>query len=214
MPSLKISQLPQAASVTPDDLVAVVDDPAGTPTTRKATAAALMALAWPVGSIFLSAVATNPSVLLGFGTWAAVGAGRVLVGIDAAQTEFDALLKTGGEKTHALVTGEVPAHNHPVTDPGHTHLQNAHNHLQDPHAHVQSVNSGTTGALSGYTPDTSTSTSATSGYSTANATATNQPATAVNQGATTGVTVGNAGGGAAHNNLQPFLVVSMWQRTA
>src|SRR5688572_19805845 len=31
--------------------------------------------AWPVGSVFLSVVATNPGTLLGFGTWAAIAAG-------------------------------------------------------------------------------------------------------------------------------------------
>ena len=77
--------------------------------------------AWPVGSIFLSTVSTNPAQLLGFGTWAAFGAGRVLVGLDAGQTEFDTVEETGGAKTVALATGEMPVHGHGVNDPGHTH---------------------------------------------------------------------------------------------
>ena len=60
---------------------------------------------YPVGSIYINAaVATKPGTLLGFGTWAAFGAGRVMVGIDAAQTEFDTLEETGGAKTHTLTT--------------------------------------------------------------------------------------------------------------
>src|SRR5688572_6930180 len=39
--------------------------------------------AWPVGSVFLSVVATDPATLLGFGTWAAIAAGRMLVGFNS-----------------------------------------------------------------------------------------------------------------------------------
>lgn len=38
--------------------------------------------------------------------------GRSLVGLDATQTEFDALGKTGGAKTHTLSVNEMPNHNH------------------------------------------------------------------------------------------------------
>lgn len=113
---------------------------------------------WPVDSIYLSAGDVNPADLFGFGTWVAFGAGRMLVGIDAAQAEFDALLETGGAKTVTLTAAQMPSH---------THVQNAH-------SHVQQVNSATTGALSGYTPDTSSSGPVASGYSTATATAVNQ----------------------------------------
>jgi microcystin-dependent protein len=38
--------------------------------------------------------------------------GRVPVGRDAGQTEFDTLGKAGGAKTHTLTIAEMPAHNH------------------------------------------------------------------------------------------------------
>jgi microcystin-dependent protein len=160
---------------------------------------------WPVGSVFISTVATSPAELLGFGTWQAIGAGRVLVGQDAGQTEFDTLGETGGAKTVTLTAAQsgVPAHSHGVTDPGHTHTQ-------QPHSHVQNINSATTGGLSGATPDTSTNTSTASGYSTANA-------TAVNNSNTTGLTVNNAtpaNAAESHNNLMPYLVCRFWQRTS
>jgi len=62
--------------------------------------------------------------------------GKVPVGLDAAQTEFDALGEAGGEKTHTLTTAELAAHGH--TQDAHTHLQNAHTHLQDSHSHSDS----------------------------------------------------------------------------
>lgn len=40
--------------------------------------------------------------------------GRVAVGKDSTQTEFDNLGETGGEKTHTLTIDEMPSHNHSV----------------------------------------------------------------------------------------------------
>lgn len=63
--------------------------------------ASIGAAMYPVGSIYVNAsVATNPATLLGFGTWTAFGSGRVMVGVDGAQSEFDTLGETGGAKTH------------------------------------------------------------------------------------------------------------------
>jgi hypothetical protein len=82
--------------------------------------------AWPVGSVFISVVNTNPATLLGFGTWA------------------------------------LRPHPPPRAGPPPTETTNP-------------------------------------------TTATNQAATAVNQ---------NTGGDAAHPNVQPYITVRMWKRTA
>lgn len=69
---------------------------------------------YPVGSIFMSATfsdATQVQNALG-GTWEAWGAGRVPVGVDTTQTEFNTVGKTGGEKTHTLTIDEMPRHQH------------------------------------------------------------------------------------------------------
>ncbi len=60
-----------------------------------------------VGYILESAVQINPSEIYG-GTWEEYGVGRVIVGVDASQTEFNLVKKTGGEKTHKLITEELP----------------------------------------------------------------------------------------------------------
>jgi len=68
----------------------------------------------PVGAIYISTVSTNPSFILGYGTWVAFGEGRTLVGVDTGQTEFDTVEETGGAKTHTLTVSEMPAHDHDI----------------------------------------------------------------------------------------------------
>ena len=58
--------------------------------------------------------ATNPGTLLGFGTWAAFGEGRVLIGIDSSDSDFDGAEETGGSKTHTLTEAQLPSHRHTV----------------------------------------------------------------------------------------------------
>lgn len=77
--------------------------------------------AFPVGSIYLAVVSTNPATLLGYGTWSSIGAGRVLVGLDSGDTDFDTVEETGGAKTAShthpagtLGTDTTPAHDHPI----------------------------------------------------------------------------------------------------
>ena len=76
---------------------------------------ATIANAYPVGSIYMNCSnATNPGTLLGFGTWAAFGEGRVLIGIDSSDTDFDTAEETGGSKTHTLTEAQLPSHRHQV----------------------------------------------------------------------------------------------------
>ena len=72
--------------------------------------------AYPVGSVFIAVVSTNPSSLLGFGTWSAFGTGRMLIGIDSSDSDFNAVEETGGAKTHTLTIAEMPAHTHTVNE--------------------------------------------------------------------------------------------------
>lgn len=146
--------------------------------------AAAKAALFPVGSIYTNAgVSTNPATLLGFGTWTAFGAGRVMVGFDSGQTEFDTPEETGGAKTHTLTTAEMPSHTHGV---------GTLNRLGNVGNVVNGATSfddwpGSSGPIS--------ATNAIVGHS------------------WTG-SLANEGGGGAHNNLQPYIVVYMWKRTA
>ena len=70
--------------------------------------------AWPVGSIYMSMVATSPATLFG-GTWERVANGRMLIGADSASYPAGS---TGGEAKHALTETEMPSHNHGVQQAG------------------------------------------------------------------------------------------------
>lgn len=112
--------------------------------------------AWPVGSVFLSVSSTNPATSLGFGTWTSFGAGRMLVGFDASQTEFDTVEETGGSKTTTLVTANLPGHTHGISDPGHSHSISVsdpgHNHAQNAHSHsVTATDAGHTHTQAAHT---------------------------------------------------------------
>jgi hypothetical protein len=105
----------------PTGTIAVTQSNGSNTTTIATTAFVQAALAtlYPVGSIYTNAsVSTNPATLLGFGTWTAFAAGRVMVGFDSGNALFDTAEETGGSADATL-----PTHTHTatVTDPGHFH---------------------------------------------------------------------------------------------
>lgn len=69
------------------------------------------------GSSFSSASYPTLAALLG-GTTLPNLKGKVIVGVDAAQTEFDVLAETGGSKTTTLASANLPVHTHAID---HTH---------------------------------------------------------------------------------------------
>jgi hypothetical protein len=160
----------------------------GTSTTQLATTAfvtAALGAIYPVGSIYVNAaVSTNPNTLLGFGTWEAFGAGRVMVGFNASDALFDTLEETGGSKD-AVVVSHTHTATSTVTDPGHTHTPGS--------ISTANIDSGTSDGGSVQSP--APIPSAFTGISVA---------TSVS---TTGVSGTNA-------NVQPYITVRMWKRTA
>ena len=63
-------------------------------------------LPYPVGAIYTSVLSTSPASLFG-GTWEAFGSGRVLVGRDSSDSDFNVSEETGGSKT-STATSSVP----------------------------------------------------------------------------------------------------------
>ena len=81
-----------------------------------------------VGKLIFDTKNVNPATYLGFGTWQLWGAGRVPIGVDTSQTEFNTVEKTGGEKTHKLTVAELASHTHTFIGKAHTHTLNNHTH--------------------------------------------------------------------------------------
>ena len=65
-----------------------------------------------VGKIIMDTANVNPATYLGFGTWQYWGQGRVPVGVDASDSDFNAVEKTGGEKKHTMTIAELVDHTH------------------------------------------------------------------------------------------------------
>jgi len=127
--------------------------------------AALSAL-YPVGSIYTNAaVSTNPATLLGFGTWSAFGAGRVMVGLDAGNAAFDTAQETGGS-ADAIVVSHSHTATSSVSDPGHNHTIGFQNNTIDQNAGssalVKQGTSNTSTASTGISVSTSISTTGSS----------------------------------------------------
>ena len=67
---------------------------------------------YPIGKIEMNTSGANPNTYLGFGTWIAWGSGRVPIGVDTNDTDFNISEKTGGSKTIPLTIANLPAHTH------------------------------------------------------------------------------------------------------
>ena len=150
-----------------------------------------LAAMYPVGSLYINtAGGTNPAILFGFGTWVAFGAGRVLIG-DGGGFSAGA---TGGSADATL-----PSHTHTATstvyDPTHAHAPSG----------TQFVQTGSPVEITGFASGAAFSEAGVGRSSgTANA----------STGITVGTTIDASGTGATNANLQPYVVVYMWTRTA
>ena len=132
--------------------------------------ASIIDIVYPVGSIYMSVNAADPSTLFSGTSWEKLE-GRFLLGSNSTYTNGS----TGGEATHTLTYNEMPQHTHPM----------------------YSYNPGGEGT---WTPD--------EGAYLVDSVTDNKNTWWAR------LAMGYAGGGAAHNNMPPYLVVNMWKRTS
>lgn len=98
-------------------------------------------------------------------------------------TAATTLGNVGGSESHTLTTAQLAAHSHGVTDPGHTHVD------QNNSWNASQMTPGGSNVLS------------------------TTPVSGSIQSATTGITINNAGGGGAHNNMPPGIIVNKLIKT-
>jgi hypothetical protein len=149
-------------------------------------------LIYPIDSVYLSFASTDPSTVLGFGTWSKIE-GKFLVGVDSTDPDFDTAGETGGAKAHthtdnfsvdgtSLSVGQLPA-TAPFTIDAST-------------AGSSSTSAGTTNPFAGDD----------AGFRSPSSTNINW------EGAGDTHTHGLSGGVQSHSNLPPFQAVYIWRR--
>ena len=154
---------------------------------------------YPVGSIYIATVATDPATLLGFGTWARVAKGRCLIG-EGTGTGLTARTAgaTGGQEDAI-----VPNHTHTI-DHGH----NASSNNTGSHVHTQAGgnDNNNNGNRFGYHSRNERN------ASTGSAGAHSHVITVDSHSGSSGAASG--GESVTDKNMQPYLVVYIWERTA
>lgn len=170
------------------------------------SSASIVDMVYPVGSIYMSTASTNPGTLFPGTTWEAYAQGRVLIGAGTgtdsrSEKKTFAAGSTGGEYNHQLTVGEMATHSHTATaniTGNHTHYSGLCNDTTNFGVYGNaSLGSGSARLGIG---------SGTAGpYQMITSSAGNHSHT---------VTINTAGGDSIHNNIQPYLAVYIWRRTA
>jgi microcystin-dependent protein len=110
--------------------------------------------------------------------------GRVIVGRDASDSDFNVLGETGGAKTHTLTTTEMPSHIHTGT----AQLNGAHFHNYQDHPRNPAIQSSPGSGIQ------------------------DRSAVSANTGSAGDhshlLSIDAAGSGGAHNNLQPYIALN------
>lgn len=187
----------------------------------KTAVKAIIDVVYPIGSIYISYSSTNPGTTWPGTTWTRESAGRCIMGIGSnGTTSYTTAGATGGVETVTLSTTQIPSHTHTFKG---TAL-GAHNHTQNAHNHNFSIEYGTLSGVPGGSKTIPPSAGGTGQYTQVDcatvAYITGIPVktnTATNNAASAGTPSGtnsSTGGGGAHTNLQPYVILYIWRRTA
>ena len=154
---------------------------------------------YPIGSIYISTSNTNPSSVIG-GTWVQLKDRFLLCAGDTYKAGA-----TGGAATHTLSANEMPSHSHNVSvasGGGGTTSSNAHFHYV---RYCWDAVTTAEGAGKSRVFFQGPNNSDTLVQSNTHSHTTPNHSHSVSQS--------GAGGGASHNNMPPYIVVYVWQRT-
>lgn len=172
-----------------------------------AAEAAIEARKIPVGGLYLSQTDDDPAATLGYGEWEAVAQGRAIVGAgDNGESTWAAGEQRGAE-THVLTAPQIPSHSH-VIDPPETTTS---------WADLQGRAYGLWGHSFGEGGIAGIEVVSTVGRDTGSDG--RRVVLRINASHDHLVNIdafdsGSAGGGAAHNNVQPSIAYYIWARTA
>jgi len=148
----------------------------------------ILDLFYPVGCYFETSNSSfNPNTAWG-GTWVRETEGLVHIGSGSTYTNGS----TGGEKTHTLQESEIPSHRHTTSTSSNAFIVYNRDDLPSSSQGIGETQVMASSSSGKYAP-TSTSSSFNATYA---------------------KYVGYTGGGSSHNNMQPYLVVNRWHRTA
>ncbi len=176
----------------------VLQDDNNEPVSVDTIVSSVVSAIYPVGSIYITLNASNPSTILGVGGWTKVSQGRFLVGQGTGSDGTDSLnvSNTGndsgvGKYNHTLTYNEMPNHRHYIATGGsdNTRVLDGTNQLEHYYNYQeagsdQPNNPNFEYALHGASND-------------------------ANRGLTS-----PAGGNQPHNNTPPFFGAYIWQRTS
>ena len=139
---------------------------------------------YPIGSIYIAYHHIDPTTMFG-GTWERIS-GQFLL----AAAESDTIGETGGESEHKLTAAELPKHRHSISDAGaHTHEIGYDTDTAGGGGYASVHKAGSSGA-DGTAPTSESGEHDHGGYT------------------------GYIGSSTAHNNMPPYIKVSIWRRVA
>ena len=173
---------------------------------------------YPIGSIYITttySTSTQVTNAIG-GTWEVYGSGKTLVGVNTNDSNFNAVNKTGGSSYTTLSISNLPSHTHSIPSlSGSTNNAGVHNHNLSMWAFNDQ---GTTTSINrygiGYKKTGTHAIKTTVDENAENTWGIYSAGAHTHTVTTKSSTTGSIGSGTSFTNLQPYITVYMYRRTA